>query len=145
MPYSITGEVIMLHIQIDAHSGVPAYRQVMDQIKLYTASGALPSRQQLPSIRDLARSLAVNPSTIVKAYNELQHEGIVEMRQGKGVFVKSADRGLTKRARRDALRPLLRRLVIEAQQLGLTDELGGLMDAVIQELDEQRRRNEGHG
>ena len=135
----------MLHIHIETHSGVPTYRQVMDQLKLYVASGTLSSGQQLPSIRDLALSLAVNPSTIVKAYNELKHEGIVEMRQGKGVFVKSADRGLTKRARRDALRPLIQRLVVEAQQLGLTDELCGFVDTEIEELEEQRRRNEGHG
>jgi GntR family transcriptional regulator len=129
----------MLHIQIDPHSGVPAYRQVMDQIKLYVASGALAEGQQLPSIRELARELAVNPSTVVKAYNELQHEGVVAMLQGKGAFVRAADRGLTRRARREALRPLVRRLAVEASQLGLTDvELGTLIDEVFEELGKHR-------
>ena len=76
-----------LFYQIDPHSGLPVYRQVMDQTKHYIASGALVTGDQLPSIRDLATSLSVNPATIVKAYNELQNEGVMEIKQGKGAFV----------------------------------------------------------
>src|SRR5210317_1011212 len=76
-----------LFYQIDPHSGLPVYRQVMDQTKHYIASGALVAGDQLPSIRELATRLSVNPATIVKAYNELQNEGVMEIKQGKGAFV----------------------------------------------------------
>ncbi len=134
----------MLHIQIDPQSGVPAYRQVMDQIKLYMASGVLPVGQRLPSIRELARELSVNPTTVVKAYGELQHEGVIEMRHGKGAFVKSQGPALSKAARREALRPMVQRLAVEAHQLGLSDvELGALMDEVVEELETERRGHAG--
>ena len=62
-----------LHFQIDPRSGLPVYRQLMDQIKYYVASGGLRSGDQLPSIRDLATRASVNPTTVVKCYTELQH------------------------------------------------------------------------
>ena len=133
----------MLHIQIDTGSGVPAYRQVMDQIKLYVVSGVLAEGVQLPSIRELARSLAVNPSTVVKAYSELEHEGVVARRQGRGVFVESVGRGLTRRARRELLRPLAQRLVVEARQLELgEDELKALLSEELAGIAKQRRGHE---
>ena len=77
----------MLHLQIDPHSGVPLYRQVMDRFRYYVGCGVLKKGDRLPSIRDLSRRLAINPSTVVKAYTELQHEGLIEMKHGRGVFV----------------------------------------------------------
>ena len=73
----------MLHLQINPNSGVPIYRQVADQIKYYVDSGLLAPGAPLPSVPDLAMSLAVNPATIVKAYGELQHTDIVEMKAQK--------------------------------------------------------------
>ena len=124
-----------LHLQLDNQSGVPAYRQIMNQLKFYAASGALPAGSRLPSIRELARRLAVNPTTIVKAYTELQHEGVIEMRQGKGAFLMPPTSALSAQQRREALRPLARRLAVEASQLNadaatlvslLEEELGRL-------------------
>jgi GntR family transcriptional regulator len=106
-----------LHIQIDPHSGVPVYRQIMDQIKYYIASGALQSGDQLPSIRDLAQRLAVNPTTVVKAYSELQHADTIEMRHGKGVFVAAPSLRMSDREREKALRRLARQLAVEAAQM----------------------------
>ena len=77
----------MLYIKINPHSGVPVYRQVMDQIRYYVGSGTLKPGARLPSIRELARALAVNPTTVVKAYTELQHAGIIDMKHGKGAFL----------------------------------------------------------
>ena len=79
-PYTATGKG-MLYFQLNVHSGVPVYRQLMDQIRHYVAAGAL------PSIRELAKSLAVNPTTIVKAYGELAHEGVILIQHGRGAFV----------------------------------------------------------
>ena len=113
----------MLHLQIDPHSGVPVYRQMMDQIKYYAVSGALKSGDQLPSIRELARALSVNPTTVVKAYSELQHESIIELRHGKGAFLCEAARQLSQGELRKALRRLVRQLAVEAAQMGAPADL----------------------
>jgi len=107
----------MLHLQIDPRSGVPVYRQMMDQIKYYVASGTLVAGGQLPSIRDLSRALAVNPTTVVKAYNELQHDGVIEMKHGKGAFVVGPSEKLSAADCRRALRRLARQLAVEAAQM----------------------------
>jgi GntR family transcriptional regulator len=70
----------MIHLQVNPNSGEPIYRQVADQIRRYVNSGLLAPGAPLPSVPGLASSLAVNPSSIVKAYSELQHEDIVEMK-----------------------------------------------------------------
>jgi GntR family transcriptional regulator len=106
-----------LHLQLDPHSGVPVYRQMMDQVKYYIASGALQPGDQLPSIRELAQKLSVNPTTVVKAYNELQHGDVIEMRHGKGVFVTERSVRMSDREREKALRRLARQLAVEAAQM----------------------------
>ena len=126
----------MLHLQINPNSGVPVYRQVMDQIKYYVASGLLAPGAQLPSIRSLATSLAVNPTTIVKAYTELQHGGVVEMKQGKGAFVAESAGQLSEAQLTQALKQLARQLAIEAAQMGASAEM--VMKVVQEELQKVR-------
>ena len=114
----------MLHFQIDTSSGVPVYRQLMDQIRYYIASGALKEGDKLPSIRALAKQLTVNPTTIVKTFSELEHEGVIEMKQGKGAFVAVMETQMSAEERSEALRPAARQLAVEASQMGaLEDEL----------------------
>jgi len=72
-------------------SGVPIYLQLMEQVKHAIETGALRAGEQLPGIRPLAEELVVNPNTVAKAYRELEHEGVIELRQGAGAFV--TDRG----------------------------------------------------
>ncbi len=127
-----------LHFQIDGQSGLPVYRQLMDQIKYYVASGALVSGDQLPSIRELAQSLALNPTTIVKAYNELAHERVIELRQGKGAFVGAQASMLSAREREKMLRRMARQLAVEASQMGI--EMGRL----AQLLEEEAREVQGN-
>lgn len=110
-----------LHFQLDPRSGVPVYRQLMDQMKYYVAAGTLRAGDQLPSIRELAQTLAVNPTTIVKAYTELEHEDVIGMRQGKGAFVAENAGGMSLHERQNALRRLARQLAIEARQMGAPD------------------------
>jgi len=76
-------------------SVVPIYLQLMEQVKHAIETGALRAGEQLPGIRPLAEELVVNPNTIAKAYRELEHDGIIELRQGAGAFV--ADRVVTKK------------------------------------------------
>ena len=68
-------------------SGVPIYLQLMEQVKHAIETGALKPGEQLPSIRPLAEELVMNPNTVAKAYRELEHEGVIELRQGAGAFV----------------------------------------------------------
>ena len=113
----------MLHIQIDPHSGIPVYRQMMDQINYYVAAGTLRPGDQLPSIRELAQALSVNPTTVVKAYSELEHDEVIEMRHGKGAFVAEGAARLSDREREKALRRLARQLAVEAVQMGASPTL----------------------
>jgi GntR family transcriptional regulator len=112
----------MLHFQLDIHSGVPVYRQLMDQIRYYVASGTLAPGDQLPSIREMAKNLAVNPTTIVKAYGELDHEGVVELRHGRGVFIADAPPVWPQEKRRERLDALAGQLAVEARQMGASDD-----------------------
>ena len=73
----------------NASSGVPIYLQLMEQVKHAIETGALKAGEQLPSIRPLAEELVINPNTVAKAYRELEHEGVIELRQGAGAFVSS--------------------------------------------------------
>src|SRR5205823_14411761 len=98
----------MLHFQINAQSAVPVYRQMIDQVKYYVASDALKPGDQLPSIRELAQSLAINPTTVVRVYTELEHEGVIEMRHGKGAFVTASGPRMTAAERDKTLRRLAR-------------------------------------
>jgi GntR family transcriptional regulator len=71
----------------NASSGVPIYLQLMEQVKHGIETGALRPGEQLPGIRPLAEELVINPNTVAKAYRELEHEGVIELRQGAGAFV----------------------------------------------------------
>lgn len=122
----------MLLFQIDPHSGVPVYRQIMDQVRYHLAAGTLKPGQQLPSIRELAGSLAVNPTTIVKAYTELEHDNVIDLRRGLGAFVSASPPVMGAAERRRRLRALAGRLAVEARQMGAGDE--DILEAVRQEL-----------
>ncbi len=123
----------MLYFQIDPHSGVPVYRQLLEQVKYYVASGTLRAGEKLPSIRELARALAVNPTTIVKAFSELEHEKVIELKHGKGAFVRAAGPRMTDTAREEVVRRLARQLAVEARQLGAPAEL--VLRLVKEQLD----------
>ncbi len=71
----------------NASSGVPIYLQLMEQVKHGIETGALRPGEQLPGIRPLAEELVINPNTVAKAYRELEHEGVIELRHGAGAFV----------------------------------------------------------
>src|ERR671927_1740431 len=73
-------------------SGVPIYLQLMEQVKHAIETGALRAGDQLPGIRPLAEELVINPNTVAKAYRELEHEGVIELRHGAGAFVAGDDR-----------------------------------------------------
>lgn len=125
----------MLLVQIDPHSGVPVYRQIMDQVRHHLASGLLQPGQQLPSIRQLARSLAVNPTTIVKAYTELEHENIIQLERGRGAFIHPDPPAMSPKERHDRLMQLTSQLAVEARQLGIdNDEVRAALEQALTDL-----------
>jgi GntR family transcriptional regulator len=73
--------------RLDLHSGVPVYRQIIDQVRGAMAAGALATGDQLPTVRQLAVDLSINPNTVVRAYKELELSGQLETHQGTGTFI----------------------------------------------------------
>src|SRR6476469_4752542 len=121
--------------RVDSGSGVPIYRQLVEQVRREVMLGRLQPGDQLPTLREVVDALTINPNTVVKAYAELEHEGLVVRRQGTGTFVSSAlpDRVLTAPA---ALRESLFRWVRRAREAGLTTaQIRMLVSAA---LDEER-------
>src|SRR3954468_18661415 len=74
-------------IQLDSRSGVPVYRQIIDHITGAIATGILASGDQMPTVRQLAVDLAINPNTVIRAYRELEIRGVLETQQGTGTFI----------------------------------------------------------
>jgi len=72
---------------LDVHTGVPVYRQLIDQVRTGIASGSLTAGDQLPTVRQLAVDLAINPNTVMRAYRELELGGLLETQQGTGTFI----------------------------------------------------------
>jgi len=86
---------------LDLHTGVPVYRQLIDQVRAGMASGALAAGDQLPTVRQLAVDLEINPNTVMRAYRELELGGLLETHQGTGTFIsdKKPDRKSAERER----------------------------------------------
>src|SRR3954463_10726189 len=119
-------------IRVEASSGVPITRQIVDQIRARCASGALKSGDRLPSVRELAREIAVNQNTILRAYERLTAEGVLEMRHGEGTFV--ADFRAARQLKREkaALEEEASRWVAKALVLGIPgEEIHGIIDDAL--------------
>lgn len=103
---------------INTSSRTPIYQQLANQIREGVARGALRAEDRLPSVRDLSRKLVVNPNTIARVYTELERDGVLNTRQGLGVFVAAPRADLTKKARDGRLSELISGLLTEAVHLG---------------------------
>ena len=109
-------------IIIDKHSGVPIYRQILDQVKHQILTRQLKEGEQLTSVKDLSEELKVNPMTISKAYSLLEHEQFVERRRGIGLFATKPKQELTQKTKLGIVEEALTRVVVQAIHLGLTEE-----------------------
>ncbi len=102
--------------------GVPIYLQLMEQVKHAVETGALRAGDQLPGIRPLAEELVINANTVAKAYRELEHEGVIELRHGAGAFVAhGAPGGRTRDVHRGA-QPIVSAAIEKLRGRGLSDE-----------------------
>ena len=106
---------------LNPHSGIPIYRQVLEQVRRQVASGQLKAGDELPSVREVAVAHAVNPMTISKAYSLLQAEGLLEHNRGKPMTVAAQSRAQTPVSRRvEQIEPLIAQVALAAKQLQLS-------------------------
>ena len=129
----------MSHLfRLDPSSGVPFYRQVIDQVLLAIADGRLKPGTQLPTVRQLAVDLAVNLNTVAKAYREMEIRGVVETQQGTGTFIAARPSEGKSREKKKALTALVDRFVANGEALGIP--MADLVDALIERAEGARRR-----
>ena len=123
--------------RLDSSTGVPFYRQIIDQVLLAVGDGRLKPGEQLPTVRQLAVDLSVNLNTIAKAYREMEIRGIVQTQQGTGTFV-AARSGAKSREKRKALQDLVDRLLANAEALGVPME--DVVEALVERVEKTRGR-----
>jgi GntR family transcriptional regulator len=123
-------------------SGVPIYLQLMEQVKHAIETGALRPGEQLPGIRPLAVELVINPNTVAKAYRELEHEGVIELRHGAGAFVSGNERAKKTTDMLRAGQAIVAGVVERLRRRGITDEeIRRLFEAELAGL----QKSGGHG
>jgi len=117
---------------LDPHSGIPIYRQLQQQVRRLVASGQLKAGAELPSVRDLALTHAVNPMTVSKAYSLLEAEGLLQRNRGRPMTVAPRRRAVDSAGQRlKQIEPQAQQLVLSARQLELTRrELDALVDRI---------------
>ena len=132
----------MILLKPNPSSGVPIYLQLMEQVKHGIETGALQPGDQLPGIRPLAEELVINPNTVAKAYRELEHEGVIELRHGAGAFVSENHRPPQATDRLRAGQAVVASAVEKLRKSGITDdETRRLFEAELA----RPRKPGGHG
>jgi GntR family transcriptional regulator len=111
-----------MQFRIDNASDRAVYLQIIDQVKRDIALGRLAKEERLPTVRQLAQQLAINPNTIAKAYRQLEQEGIIVTRSGAGAFIANLDSMLSKTVRRKLICDELERIVVEAFHMQIDKE-----------------------
>ncbi len=122
----------MIEFRLNERSGVPTYLQLVQQVRQAVRLGVLQPGDQLPTVKEVVGRLAINPNTVLKAYRELDREGLVEARRGQGTFV---SRTLTPTAPAEyaALQSALLRWIEQASDAGLDeDDVAALLAATVQ-------------
>jgi GntR family transcriptional regulator len=123
-----------VQLLIDTKSGVPFYRQIIEQVKFAIARGALQPGDRLPTVRQLAVDLSINPNTVVRAYRELEIEGMLDTQQGSGTFVSEHRPDIDRIERQRMLDQILTDMLARASAYGFT------LDEVLKGL--QQRKEE---
>ena len=118
--------------RLDLHSGVPVYRQIIDQVMGGIAAGALAPGDQLPTVRQVAVDLSINPNTVMRAYRELEIRGVLETQQGTGTFISHQKVKRDEVERRRQLSQLTGELVSRAGAAGFT------LEELLEELHERQ-------
>ena len=109
-------------VNLDPNDGRPLYLQIMDEVRRAIVVGSLRAEDPLPSVRELASELVVNPRTVSQAYQELEREGVVYVQRGQGTFVSPTVRKGSNERRRNLARDVAKRALLEARRNGLDVE-----------------------
>jgi GntR family transcriptional regulator len=122
------------NFNVDPRSGVPMYAQLIDQVKRSIAVGALVPGERLPTVKQLAVDLTINPNTVARAYRDLERDGVIETSPGRGSFVRDGDLAQTRRTVVDVAAVALEAAIRDARSIGVArDDL----EAVIRRLIER--------
>lgn len=133
-----------MQIRIDPQSAEPIFAQIAFAVKNAVARGTAAAGDRLPSVRELARELAINPNTVVRAYEQLERDGVLVRRQGAGCFLTGRGSELGGPQRRRQLDDLLRRAATEAFHLGFrAEEVRAALDRSLERLQFDRNGKEG--
>src|SRR6266849_9687162 len=124
--------------RLDAHSGVPVYRQLIDQVMAGIASASLGAEDQLPTVRQVAVDLSINPNTVMRAYRELEIRGVLDTQQGTGTFIAQKKPQQNEVERRRRLGQLVGEFVARAGGDGFT--VGDLLEELNDRLAASHRR-----
>jgi GntR family transcriptional regulator len=107
------------NFNVDPRSGVPLYTQLIDQVKRSIAVGALAPGERLPTVKQLAVDLTVNPNTVARAYRDLERDGVIETSPGRGSFVRGSDVAQTRRTVADVAAVALEAAIRDARSIGV--------------------------
>jgi DNA-binding transcriptional regulator YhcF (GntR family) len=127
----------MFGFRLDGSSGVPPYLQLVQQVRQSLLLGYLSAGDRLPTVKEVAGELAINPNTVVKAYRQLEHEGLAAGRPGQGTFITGTLEPPSARAS-EALRRSLEKWLREAADAGLSDEAVTALIAAVRHDAENR-------
>jgi len=122
-----------IYLTIDHNAGIPVSAQIADQITYQVVNGTLAPGTKIPSVRGLAAELKLNPTTVARVYQQLETEGVIETRRGRGTFIAARRPAYTPDEQARRLAPLIRNLVLEAGKLGL--DYGALQQLINTEVD----------
>jgi GntR family transcriptional regulator len=131
-----------MRLRIDPHNADPIFEQIVFQVKGAVSRSEVAVGQRLPSVRELARELAINPNTVARAYEQLEGQGVIVRRQGAGCFIAERDSKLHDKERERRLTRLVDHTVTEAFHLGFdADEIERAVDRRLRELRSPTRKH----
>ena len=131
-----------MFIRIEPSSSVPIYRQIIDQIKYSVATGVLKEGDKVPSVRELAATLAVNQNTILKVYNELCREQVLKIVRGDGTYVSSSKQTIPTAEREKTVGKTLREAVVQAIHLEVSlQQAKELLETEYKAIESERNRS----
>jgi len=111
-----------MQIRIDNASDRPVYQQIIDQVKRDIALGRIIKNEKLPTVRQLAGQIAINPNTIAKAYRQLEQQGIIVTKAGAGAFVANLDSNLSRSVRKKLISDELERIAVDAYHMQIESQ-----------------------
>lgn len=129
--------------RIDHRSSIPIYLQIVNGVKEAAAKSILDEGDKLPTVRDLAASIMINPNTVAKAYQELEREGIIQTMRGRGTFLAVPQQQITNEEKARVIGELLEKMLVESHHLQITeDELLDLLTQGVRSWYRERRRQQ---